>query len=212
MLLKNNNSDKTDYLKDWPVHYYEISTGMERKKALEAAESQGLLIPADAYRKKLCEKRFFTRNSEGTVDLFMYAWMMIKTAADIGVPLFGMKRVKKELETCMDNLCLPDYERARQEEQAVLIEEWRDFARTLINSCAESRNYRSPFLWWDTYMRLKDAGVAEKIASEIFLVTRDYPSHFGLDKQFAPFKTVLCDTYCQMVENAEDYLERFGQE
>ncbi len=211
MLLKNNNFTQIDYLKDWPGHYYEIPTAIWRKEILEAAESQGLLVSDDTYRKKFCEKRFFTRNREGTVDLFMYAWMMIKTAGEIGAPLFGRKKIKKELESYMENLCLTDYEIAWQAEQAVLIDEWRDFARSLIKSCVESRNYRLPFLWWNTYMRFNDSDVAEKIAAEIFLVTRDYPSLFGLETQFAPLRKVMCETYCQMIENAEDYLGRFGQ-
>lgn len=208
MRLRNSNLDVTDYLKEWPSHYYEIPTAMKRKEALEEAERQGISVPADVYRKKLCEKRFFTRNSEGTVDLFMYAWMMIKAASKIGSPLFGTKKIYKELESYLEDLCLTDYEAAWQEERSVIDEEWRDFAKCLINSCAESKNYSYTLFG---FVRIADAVVAEKIAAEIFLVTRDYPAHFGLDTKFAPLREVMCDTYCQMIENAEDYLERFEQ-
>lgn len=211
MLFKNNNTDETDYLKEWPSHYYEIPTAIKRKEALEEAGRQGILVPADAYRKKYCEKRFFTRNSEGTVDLFMYAWMMIKSVSGTGFPLFGMKRIRRELESYMENLCLSDYETASQEERTVLAEEWGDFARRLINSCAESKNYNTAFLW-PGFKKLKDSVLAEKIAAEIFLVTRDYPKHFDLDAKFVPLKEVMCHIYCQMIENAEGYLRIFEQD
>lgn len=211
MLFRNNNFNGTDYLKEWPSHYYEIPTAMNRKEILDEAERQGISVPADAYRKKYCEKRFFTRNSEGTVDLFMYAWMMIKSVSGVGFSLFGMKKVQRELESYMENLCLCDYETAWQEERSVLTEEWGDFARCLINSCAESKNYNAALLW-PGLKQLKDSDLAEKIAAEIFLVTRDYPAHFGLDTKFAPLKEVMCDIYCRMIDNAEDYLERFEQE
>lgn len=210
MLFKSNNLDETDYLKEWPSHYYEIPTAMKRKEALEEAKRQGISVPADAYRKKYCEKRFFTRNSEGTVDLFMYAWMMIKSVSAVGVSMFGMKKVRRELESYMENLCLYDYETAGQEERSVLTEEWGDFARCLINSCADSKNYNAALLW-PGLKQLKDSVLAEKIAADIFLVTRDYPAHFGLDAKVAPLKEIMCDTYCQMIENAEEYLEKFGQ-
>jgi hypothetical protein len=49
--------------------------------------------------------------------------------------------------------------------------------------------------------------VAEKLAAEILLVTRDYPALFDLADEFAPFRKVMIETFCQMIENGETYLQ-----
>lgn len=210
MLLKNNQMDETEYLKDWPAHYYEIPTGLKRKEALEKAEKEGFAVSSDVYRRKLCEKRFFTGNRDGTVDLFMRSWLMIKAAGDSGLPLFGMKKVKKELETQMENLCLPGYEALCQEERTALREEWGDFAERFIDACAQSRNYGYTLPWLGLG-RCSDSAIAEKIAVEIFFITRDYPAHFGMEAQFLPLREVMCETYLRMIANAGEYLDRACQ-
>ena len=48
---------------------------------------------------------------------------------------------------------------------------------------------------------------AEKLAAEILLVTRDYPALFDLADEFAPFRKVMIETFCQMIENGETYLQ-----
>lgn len=208
MLLKNTKIADSEYLKEWPDHYYEIPTAMQRIEALNAAESQGIAVPSDSYRRKLCEKRFFSRNSEGTSDLFMYAWMMLRTAGEGRAPLFGMKKLKKELESHMEELCLFEYEKSAQEARGILIKEWGDFAESFINSCVTSKNY-GVLLPWIGIGRDSDFTIAEKIAAEIFFVTREYPFHFDLDAQFTPLREVMCDTYCRMIENAEEHLKKF---
>lgn len=210
MLLKNNKITDLEYLKDWPSHYYEIPTAIQRKEALKAAESQGIAVSSDGYRRELCEKRFFSRNDEGTSDLFMYAWMMIRAASESRMPLFGMKKLKKELESNMEKLCLFEYETLCQEARELLKKEWGDFAENFINSCVTSKNY-GVLLPWLGMGRSSDSAIAEMIAAEIFFVTREYPSHFDLDTQFTPLREVMCDTYCRMIENAEDYLREFKQ-
>lgn len=57
------------------------------------------------------------------------------------------------------------------------------------------------------FVPIKDAKVAEKLAAEILLVTRDYPALFDLADEFAPFRKVMIETFCQMIENGETYLQ-----
>ena len=38
-------------------------------------------------------------------------------------------------------------------------------------------------------------------------VTRDYPALFDLADEFAPFRKVMIETFCQMIENGETYLQ-----
>lgn len=203
MLLQNKTTEKINYLENWPDHYYEVPTGRERKELLTAAISQGLATPSDSYRQKLCEKRFFSRNGNGTADAFMYAWMMIKASSDSGFSFFREKKRKRELESYMELLCLYDYQQMQPEELEILKEEWSDFARCLINACAGSKNYCSTLFG---FVRIQDTVIAEKIASEILMVTRYYPARLGLDEPFTPFRQIVCNVYCQMIENGEAYL------
>lgn len=203
MLLPNKDTEKTDYLQDWPSHYYDIPTGSKRRDALAFAKQQGLSTPADVYRKKLCEKRFFSQNSTGTVDSFLHAWMMIKASSAAGSSFLQKKKLTRELETYMEALCLLHYEPESEEERMVLTEEWCDFARYFISSCVGSKGYCSTLFG---FVPIKDATVAEKIAAEIQLVTRDYPARFGYEEAFRPLHRILCDTYCSMIEGGADYL------
>lgn len=52
---------------------------------------------------------------------------------------------------------------------------------------------------------IKDASVARKIAEEIDFVTRTYPQKLELADEFAPFREVMVNTYCNMIENGSSY-------
>ena len=204
MLLKNQKEDTTDYTKDWPARYYDIPTGALRREHLKRAKAEGFAVPADSYREMLCERRFFSEKKDGTVDGFFRAWTMIKASAAAGVSFFQKKRQKKELLTYMKDLWLSPDDLLPESADAVLIEEWQDFARGLISSCTGSKAYCSTLFG---FVPIKDAKVAEKLAAEILLVTRDYPALFDLADEFAPFRKVMTDSFCQMIENGETYLQ-----
>ena len=125
-------------------------------------------------------------------------------AEGFAVSFFQKKRQKKELLTYMKDLCLSPDDLLPESADAVLIEEWQDFARGLISSCTGSKAYCSTLFG---FVPIKDAKVAEKLAAEILLVTRDYPALFDLADEFAPFRKVMIETFCQMIENGETYLQ-----
>ena len=197
MLLRNKDSEETDYLADWPRHYYEIPTGTMRRDYLGKASACGSASPGDSFRLKLCEHRFFSKNNSGTIDTFLYAWTMIKSSSAAGVSFLQKNRLKRELESYMEDFCLPLFETAGEEELVILMAEWQDFAGCLIRTCADSKAYCSTLFG---FVPIKDSTIAEKIAAEIRLVTKDYPARFGLDDRFLPLYRVMCDTYHQMVE------------
>lgn len=203
MLLQNKYNEKPDYLLDWPSHYYDIPSGTKRMEFLDSAKKLGISSPADPYRIKLCKKRFFSQNKSGTVDSFMHAWMMIKASSAAGCSFLQKRRLTRELEKYMEDLCLLHYEPENDEELMVLNEEWSDFARYFILSCIGNKNYCSTLFG---LVPIKDATVAEKIAAEIQLVTRDYPSCFGYEEEFMPLNRILRDTYCNIIEGGADYL------
>lgn len=197
MLLKNNNTKDTDYLQDWPSRYYDIPSGALRMEYLQKAKEQGLSVPADIYREKLCKRRFFSDTKKGTTDGFLRAFMMIKATSAAGVSFFQKKSKKRELESYMKDLCLRGYEPENEDESTVLAEEWRDFARYFISSCVGSKTYCSTLFG---LVPIKDATVAEKICAEITLVTKDYPAMLGLSDEFTPLRTIMEGTCRELIQ------------
>lgn len=208
MLLQNDTQEPIDYLQDWPMHYYEIPTAIQRMTILDDAEKKGITTGIDIYRKILCQKRFFSINQKGTVDSFLNAWMMIKASSAAGVTLLQKKRLKRELITYMGMLCLTDFDYHTEESLTALTEEWRDFARYFIYSCTGSKAYCSTLFG---FVPIKDSVIAEKIAAEIVQVTMDYPAKFGLEAEFSPFRNIMYDTYYQMISHGETYLPHPAQ-
>lgn len=82
----------------------------------------------------------------------------------------------------------------------ILEEEWKNFAYTYLASCTGSRAYCSTLFG---IVPIKDAAVAEKIAQDIDLVTKDYPAAFGLEEAVRPFRSIMVDAFCQYIPNGE---------
>lgn len=208
MLLLENNKRDINFLEDWPLHYYELPSGIERIKALNEAAVQGICTDLDEYRKIMCEKRFFAKNDKGTTDAFLNAWMMIKASAAAGVSFLQKKRLKRELEEYMDILCLTGFDSENEKALLARADEWSDFAKSFIHSCTGSKAYCSTLFG---FVPIKDSVIAEKISAEIMLVTKQYPSKFGYAAAFAPLHEVMCATYCQMIHDGESYLQHQAQ-
>lgn len=201
MLLKKNDLPGPDFLENWPAHYYEIKDILQRKEFLEKAISLHLDPDHDCFRMQLLKKRFFARNKKGTADSFILAWIMIKASAASADSLF-VKKQKQELENNLKSLCLYDYPSGDEAYQQVLREEWSDFARRYLASCAESKNYCSTLF---NMVPLKEEALARKLTSEIDLITRIYPSSFGFEDLLLPLRQIMVDTFCQMIQNGESY-------
>ena len=77
-----------------------------------------------------------------------------------------------------------------------------NFAKVLLASCTGSKTYCSTLFG---IVPIKDASVARKIAEEIDFVTRTYPQKLELADEFAPFREVMVNTYCNMIENGSSY-------
>ena len=188
MLLKKEKPAQIDYLENWPEHYYEIENAKERKEILAQAISRELDLPNDNYRMKLLEKRY---GKDGKSDVFMKAWMMIKASGAAGISFFNKRHLQKELKQYMKDLCLLGYAPENETEQTVL-----------LASCTGSKTYCSTLFG---IVPIKDASVARKIAEEIDFVTRTYPQKLELADEFAPFREVMVNTYCNMIENGSSY-------
>ncbi len=202
MLRKDTSTEKKNYLKDWPDHYYEIESATERLAALDAVRETELYTPADDCRRVLFEKRFTIDKGGRTTDVFLHAWMMIKASAAAGVSFLTKRKSAKELENYMNLLLLTAEAQSDIPERDLLIAEWQDFARSFIASCVGSKSYCSTLFG---FIPIKDATVAEKLAAEILLVTRDYPAQFGQTDAFTPLHVIMHEAFCSMLENGEAY-------
>lgn len=136
-------------------------------------------------------------------DTFLHAWVMIKASSATSISFLQKKTLQRELEGYMKDLWLLDYEPQTIETLALRDKKWRDFARNLIQSYSDDKAYCSTLFG---FVPIKDAAVAEKIATEIMTVTVKYPSKFNLSNAFEPLKQVFCDVYCEMIEQGKDIL------
>lgn len=144
------------------------------------------------------KKRF----PDGKADYFMRAWMMIRASGASGISFLTRKRLQKELQQYMKDLCLLDNVPQTPDEEEERIAEWKDFANTLFHSCLESKAYCSTFFGM---IPVKDAAVAKKLAEEIDYVTRIYPAALSCEEAFLPFRNVMIQCYCEQIENGAAY-------
>lgn len=88
-------NEKTDYLSEWPAHYYEIEDINERERILKLAIEQKLDPAGDEKRLLVLKKRFGEKQAEKRADHFLHAWMMIQATGAGGVSFFQKKDRKK---------------------------------------------------------------------------------------------------------------------
>lgn len=201
MLSRKKTTSKINYLEDWPTHYYDIPTPSLRKEYLEQAIASNLDPDHDLCRMELLKKRFGMKGKKDSGDSFMFAWIMIKSAA-LAQDNLLIKKQKRELDKYLEDLCLRGFVSDSPAMNQVLEEEWADFARRYIISCAKSKNYCSTFF---SIIPLKYDAIAQKLAEEIDLVTRIYPDKFEMAQDFLPLRRMFMDAYYQLVDDADLY-------
>lgn len=205
MLLKKDFTPDSNYLANWPAHYYEIEDINLRQDHLRYAIEQQLDPVYDSLRLALLLKRFGNDRNEKRPDLFLRAFMMIKAQSASGTSFLNKRRQKKELLTYLDTLGILNYPTEPPAAKQVLMEEWQNFSHVFLANCAGSKSYCSTLFGM---IPIKDSIVAEKIAIEIDLVTRTYPARFDLAEQMLPLRNVMADTYCKNIENGSVYWEK----
>lgn len=137
-------------------------------------------------------------------DLFLRAWMMIKATCSSGIPFFGKSRLKKEFGEYLCTLCIRDFPYDSPEALSLREEEWTSFAKDFLSGCTGSKGYCSTLFG---LMPIKDDAVTKKIAEEIVLVTKTYPSALDLAEEMKPFSDIMIRIFCDSFENGESYIE-----
>ena len=205
--MQTANNIPENYMEEWPLHYYEIEDISERESALKMFLEQHPDSADDQKRLMLLHKRFGSNlpysGAANRGDRFMAAWMMIGISGNSSVHFLNRKHMEKELRQNLEALCILNYEK-----DAVLTQEWQDFARRFLYSCTSCKSYGSTLFGM---FPLKDKTVSAKIASEIDHVTRIIPLTFDLAKECEAFRQVMIDNYITTMENGKSCWDSYCQ-
>ncbi len=195
---------KSEYLADWPSHYFEIADVNEREACLKQVLKEHPDSAEDQRRLVLLQKRYGKRAKKNRGDLFMRAFMMILIASVNDFHSLNITAKEKELIQNLKQLAILDFER-----DSLLEAEWTDFAEQYLNSCINSHSYRTTLFGAVT---LSDETVARKIAREIDLVTRITPAAFHLDKESSLLHEIMKQAYLHRVEGGEVFWENASKQ
>ncbi len=135
-------------------------------------------------------------------DRFLHAWMMLKASASIGVSFFNRKKQYRDCRCYMDELQIFRYAEAPEEEKERIRAEWHAFFRYYLAICVNSKTYCSTLL---ALVPISNPAVARKIAEEVVVVTKTFPSKLGLAEPFLPFHEVMAETYCSSIADGKTY-------
>lgn len=211
MLLRNEENENIDYEENWPLHYYEIPDIDKRedilKKIIAALREELSSSGSEHIREELSKnerrleillKRYpEKKRNDIRLDCFIAAWMNMLITGRLGINFLNKGRIKKEVTGYLKALCVLDFP-----QDDLLIDEWEDFAKFWIKSCAEDKTYDSTIFG---LIRLSDKNLALKIASDILDISYFIPLKFGYAEDCKAFRDVLKRTYIGMIDNGEKY-------
>lgn len=194
MLQKREDIEKLT--EEWPCHYYEIDDVLLRRELL-------LKYPEDEKSRELLTlwNRRFTVNGKRAADHFMEAWLMLKVAAQTPVSFFNRRGKEKEICRYAEVLCLRDASEGMKRE-------WRDFARTMLISCADTKAYRTALFGM---LDLGDRVTAMRIAEDIDRISGSYPAQLGCEELFRPFREVLIRAYQDILNDGESLWQEYTE-
>lgn len=198
-MLRQTEEPVSDFLEDWPKHYYGQDDPNKRSAYLKKYLSLHPESEDDRRREELLQKRFDLSGKE-PVDLFIRAWMMIRIMENDKVSFLNRKSLEKRLREQKDQLCI------RNRPDDILIREWRDFARKYIIICCDSGSYRKAAFG---LLNINEEKTALKIAREIDLVTRIIPLRLNLEEDFAVFRDTVIDVYCSLLKDGEEFWQKY---
>lgn len=198
MLLHKEKAPTIDYKANWPAHYYDIPDIDTREKLLlEMVEEYG--DADDQRRLAILRKRYpvVAQKNAPRKDAFVAAWMNLLIDGRLGTNFLNRKKRERDIRQYFTALGI-----LNDTPDAILLEEWRQFARLWIETCVGDRTYDSTAFG---LFHLSDERLGKKIASEIHEVTGLIPARFGLREEVRCFREVMKDTYISMVDEGARY-------
>ena len=198
MLWNNKTEVNQDYLKDWPAHYYEISSAAQREACLKAVLEKNPDSKADQRRLELLYRRFGKYPDE-TKDKFFHAWALIKATGRETVNIFNRRLIEKEMFGYMNELFLASFDR-----DEIVEDEWYDFANRFLELSGNSPAYRALLFG---LKKVSDQDMAFRLANDIEFITRKVPRQFQCDREFADFAEVMEAVYVNKIKDGDRILE-----
>lgn len=195
MLLKQEQN--TNYLDNWPEHYYEIKDINERHRVLLDILKTQNKTSDDILRLEVLEFRFGKNIAAKRADRFMRGWINAKTLSTERISFFNKKRIEKEFRNCLKDLAVLDYAR-----NDVLRGEWKSFSEEFILSCINSHSYKQIAIGVG---HVSDKNVAMRIAGDIDSITKKLPASFSLEEECKELHEIMVKTYREMLENGAQY-------
>ncbi len=200
MLLKSAVLTKEDYLKDWPLHYFDIKDINMRHACLKKYVEDHPKAEDEKKRLEIFEKRFGKREKKERADQFIKSFMMILISFRNNLNGLNINRREKDLKNELKKLCVLD-----REYDDILGKEWENLAEVYLMTCS-THSYRSTLFGFVT---LKDDVVGDRMASEIDIVTRLAPKQIGLEKECLKLREAFVNTFISHIENGEEYWESY---
>lgn len=195
MLLKQEQN--TNYLENWPEHYYEIKDINERHRVLLDMLKKQSTSNDDVLRLEMLEFRFGKNIADKRADRFMRGWINAKTLSTEHISFFNKKRIEKEFRDCLKDLAVLEYTR-----NDILHKEWQNFSEEFILSCINSHSYKQIAIGVG---HVSDKNVAMRIAGDIDAITKKLPASFSLEEECKELHEIMVETYQEMLENGEQY-------
>lgn len=192
---RQNQKLPEDFEKNWPASYYEESSPEVRKEMLEVILKKNPDSVSDQRRKRIYVFRYGKGRKHA--DAFLHAWLMIKIMAQDSVNLLNRNAKKEELRSHMQAIGLLDDDPPEE-----LKQEWKHFARTVIETNASDRTYGSTVMG---LVGIGDENTIIKLMDEINAVTKFVPDRLGMKKEMEELREIFHQTFTEMVQNGETY-------
>lgn len=191
--MKFNVEFKEEYLEDWPHHWYALSPE-ERRTALNEQCRRNPDHADDIRRRAVFDQRFDASFN----DLFLQAWMMLKTAEVQAPGFFLKKKYERDVRREFERLGISD-----ETPDEILKEEWKQFADMMIRMYLASPSYRSAVFGMGA---VNDRNTALRLASEIEAVTKTVPERVSLGETVLPFRNILLERFTALIPDGEAIL------
>jgi hypothetical protein len=194
-LKKKNEKPLDDYLKDWPIQFYQLSDVPLRDKCIRRYLDIHPDSTIDQRRYDIFLQRFGVK--EQKVDGYFYNWNLLKAESESSSFLNKKHRQNNlrkyfiglgVLSTTMDDLQK---------------EEWKNFAEMFVETSINGASYGSTLMGLG---KVSDHNKAVRIANDIYTVTCLLPREVYLEKEASVLRTIMEDTFKAKIEGGDEIL------
>lgn len=177
-MIKKKEMPAANY--DWPMNYYmEFNPEMRLSILSTQDDSQEDII----FMHKLYDMRYTLDKHEKTIDEFTRAWLLMKIDTNSRPGILTRSKLRKTWLDYAHTFFLDIYADCSEQQQNLIVQEWNAFFNQFLHTCSVDKTYGSTF--FGVIPLTKDA-LSSKVASELNLLTNEYPALLDIDELFLP--------------------------